>query len=172
MATDANVENFIDSAKCQKSNEKALDVELTPEKRPVTINCGSVDSPMLADPTTQYCEPGDAESGTCKGKNYVDVLPKFEASWVKHDSQKHSVTPTIPEDGFPSKDEKIRLGCAPRENAKDTVSATSPDQVGAAATNCDIIVTITAASSASAESTLKAAVVASVALAGLVAGSL
>ncbi|KFG57088.1 Srs domain protein [Toxoplasma gondii RUB] len=135
-------DNIITCAKGQKSNEKALDVELTPEKRPVTINCGSVGSPMPANPTTQYRELGDAVSGTCK------------------------------EDGFPSKDEKIRLGCAPRENAKDTVSATSPDQFGAAATNCDIIVTITAASSASAESTLKVAVVASVAAAGLVAGSL
>ncbi|KFG99793.1 SAG-related sequence SRS19F [Toxoplasma gondii VAND] len=170
----AEINNVVTCAYGQKSNEEAVQVELTADQRSVTINCGSVGSPMPADPTTQYCEPGDAESGTCKGKNYVDVLPKFEASWVKHDSQKHSVTLTIPEDGFPSKDEKIRLGCVPTKSEKTTDPETS-DEFGATTTNCHVTVTVKAASSASsATSSLPVAAVASgaVAVTGLLAGSL
>ncbi|EPR57184.1 SAG-related sequence SRS19F [Toxoplasma gondii ME49] len=170
----AEINNIVTCAYGQKSNEKAVQVELTADQRSVTINCGSVGSPMPADPTTQYCEPGDAESGTCKGKNYVDVLPKFEASWVKHDGQTHSVTLTIPEDGFPSKDEKIRLGCVPTKSGKTTYPETS-DEFGVTTTNCHVIVTVKATSSASsATSSLPVAAVASgaVVVTGLLAGSL
>ncbi|ESS28546.1 SAG-related sequence SRS19D [Toxoplasma gondii VEG] len=172
----AEINNVVTCAYGQKSNEEAVQVELTADQRSVTINCGSVGSPMPADPTTQYCEPGDAESGTCKGKNYVDVLPKFEASWVKHDSQKNSVTLTIPDSGFPLENQKIRLACAVKEASETKAHAdTATDTFGQKSSICNVSVTVRAgnfASSAISIMNAAANALGAVAVAGVLVGFL
>ncbi|CBZ51477.1 SRS domain-containing protein [Neospora caninum Liverpool] len=168
--------NVVTCAYGQNSNTHALEVELTAEKNAVTIECGSVGSPLPENPTIHYCAPDDGNLDSCSAKKYVDALPMFEENWVKQDGEKSSVTLTIPESGFPVEDQKLRLGCVPKADSTRVASGGQADTAfGETASSCNVMVTVRASNAASsAVSTLQAAAVASgaVAVAGLLAGSL
>nr|CCA30090.1 SRS domain-containing protein [Neospora caninum Liverpool]CEL71336.1 TPA: SRS domain-containing protein [Neospora caninum Liverpool] len=168
--------NVVTCAYGQNSNTNALEVELTPEKNAVTIECGSVGSPMPENPTTHYCAPDDGNLDDCTAKKYVDVLPMFEENWVKQDGDNSSVTLTVPESGFPVEDQKLRLGCVPKNTSATKSDPESPsDAFGAKTSKCNVIVTVRASNApSSAISTLQVAAAASgaVAVAGLLSGSL
>nr|CCA30088.1 SRS domain-containing protein [Neospora caninum Liverpool]CEL71334.1 TPA: SRS domain-containing protein [Neospora caninum Liverpool] len=168
--------NVVTCAYGQNSNTNALEVELTAEKNAVTIDCGSVGSLMPGITTTHYCAPDDGNLDDCTAKNYVDVLPMFEESWVKQDGEKSSVTLTILESGFPVEDQKLRLGCVPKSTSATKSDPGSPaDAFGAKTSSCNVIVTVRASNTpSSAISTLQVTAVASgaVAVAGLLGGSL
>ncbi|KFG57085.1 SAG-related sequence SRS19B [Toxoplasma gondii RUB] len=170
----AVADNVATCAYGQKSNEQALEVEVTAEKNFVTVECGSVGAPMKGITTTEYCAPEEANLDTCKAKKYIDVLPMFEKNWVKQIGA--SLTLTIPENGFPAEDQKLRLVCVPKKAAENPSRSNAADRTfGEATTNCNVFVTVKAANSAaSATSTLQVMAVASgvVGAAGLLAGSL
>ncbi|CBZ51476.1 SRS domain-containing protein [Neospora caninum Liverpool] len=168
--------NVVTCAYGQNSNTHALEVELTAEKNAVTIECGSVGSPLPENPTIHYCAPDDGNLDSCTAKKYVDALPMFEESWVKQDEDKSSVTLTIPESGFPVEDQKLRLGCVP-QNTSDAKggAGSSADSFDAKTSNCNVMVTVRASNAiSSAISSLQVVAVAcgAVAVTGLLAGSL
>ncbi|KEP61179.1 UNVERIFIED_CONTAM: SAG-related sequence SRS19F [Hammondia hammondi] len=172
----AVADNVATCAYGQKSNGQALEVEVTAERNFVTVECGSVGAPMTGITTTEYCVPEEANLDTCKATKYIDVLPMFEESWVKQNDVKASLTLTIPENGFPPEDQKLRLGCVPKNTAENPSRSTAADKTfGETTTNCNVFVTVKAANFAiSAASTLQVMAVASgvVGAAGLLAGSL
>ncbi|ESS28183.1 SAG-related sequence SRS19B, partial [Toxoplasma gondii VEG] len=153
----AVADNVATCAYGQKSNGQALEVEVTAEKNFVTVECGSVGAPMTGITTAEYCAPEEANLDTCTAKKYIDVLPMFEKSWVKQNDAKSSLTLTIPENGFPAEDQKLRLVCVPKKAAKNPSHSNAADKTfGEATTNCNVFVTVKAANSAtSATSTLQ-----------------
>ncbi|KFG35302.1 SAG-related sequence SRS19C [Toxoplasma gondii FOU] len=172
----AVADNVATCAYGQKSNEQALEVEVTAEKNFVTVECGSVGATMTGITTTEYCAPEEANLDTCKAKKYIDVLPMFDESWVKQNDAKSSLTLTIPENGFPAEDQKLRLVCVPTKAAKKPSRNSAADKTfGEATTNCNVFVTVKAANSAtSATSTVHVMAAASgaVAVTGIIVSSL
>ncbi|EPR57182.1 SAG-related sequence SRS19C [Toxoplasma gondii ME49] len=172
----AVADNVATCAYGQKSNGQALEVEVTAEKNFVTVECGSVGAPMTGITTAEYCAPEEANLDTCTAKKYIDVLPMFEESWVKQNDAKSSLTLTIPENGFPAEDQKLRLLCVPKKTAENPSRSNAADKTfGEATTNCNVFVTVKAANSAtSATSTLQVMAAASgaVAVTGIIVSSL
>ncbi|PIL95986.1 SAG-related sequence protein SRS19B, partial [Toxoplasma gondii COUG] len=171
----AVADNVATCAYGQKSNGQALEVEVTAEKNFVTVECGSVGAPMTGITRTEYCAPEEANLDTCTAKKYVDVLPMFDESWVRQNDAKSSLTLTIPENGFPAEDQKLRLVCVPKKAAEKPSRSNAADKTfGEATTNCNVFVTVKAANSAaSAASTLQVMAAASgaVAVTGIIVSS-
>ncbi|KEP61178.1 UNVERIFIED_CONTAM: SAG-related sequence SRS19A [Hammondia hammondi] len=141
-------DNVVTCAYGHNSNKKPVEVEITSEKNAVTIECGDLGFVGSRNVATECCATDDPYGEECTGKNYTDVIPKLEASWVEKDGVTTSVTLTIPVSGFPSKDLKIRLACLPRKASIATDPETTTGQFGAA-TSCNVIATVKTTRSAS-----------------------
>ncbi|CBZ51318.1 srs domain-containing protein [Neospora caninum Liverpool] len=95
-----------------ESNTSVPEVTLNSENNFLTIQCGSegVLQPTKDSLTAYHCTGSNTTD--CKKVNLTEVMPTFTSSWWTKDEH-NSAAPklVIPEDGFPSQEETIVLGC-------------------------------------------------------------
>nr|CCA30056.1 SRS domain-containing protein [Neospora caninum Liverpool]CEL71269.1 TPA: SRS domain-containing protein [Neospora caninum Liverpool] len=168
--------NVVTCAYGKDSNQKAVEVAMSEDKNTLTIDCGSDGSMQPAEFTSQYCSPEGDTFQDCSKANYSDVLPTFASTWWTNTENKTQATLTIPKTDFPPADQHLLLGCVPKtQNADQSTSEENLTESVSETSSCRVLVTVKAASSASAAS-FTAQVVAATSgaaiLAGLSSGSL
>ncbi|CBZ49962.1 srs domain-containing protein [Neospora caninum Liverpool] len=168
--------NAVTCAYGKDSNPEAVEVEMSEDKNTLTIDCGKGGSMQPAEFTSQYCSPEGDTFEDCSKANYSDVLPTFASTWWTNTENKTQATLTIPKTDFPPEDQRLLLGCVPKtQNADQSTREENLTESVSETSSCRVLVTVKAASSASAVSFTPQAVAATsgaVLLAGLFSGSL
>ncbi|CBZ51283.1 srs domain-containing protein [Neospora caninum Liverpool] len=148
--TSAVKDSVLTCAYGKESNSSIPEVTLNSENNSLTILCGSegVMQPNKDSLTAYYC--AGSNTNDCREVNLTEIMPTFTSSWWATDEQ-NSRAPklVIPEDGFPSQEETIVLGCNKKGNTEEAED--EQDGVSTAATlpTCRVKVTLSAQTSGS-----------------------
>ncbi|CBZ51319.1 srs domain-containing protein [Neospora caninum Liverpool] len=133
----------------KESNPSVPEVTLDSENNSLTILCGDDGQmePTQQSLTAYHC--AGSNTTDCKKVNLTEVMPTFTSSWWTTDEQKSKAPKlVIPEDGFPSQEETIVLGC------KQKVTGTKRDEqdgetTGVELPTCKVKVTLASNTSGS-----------------------
>nr|CCA30058.1 SRS domain-containing protein [Neospora caninum Liverpool]CEL71271.1 TPA: SRS domain-containing protein [Neospora caninum Liverpool] len=176
MPSSVDDKNLVTCAYGKDSNPKPVEVELSEDKNTLTIDCGEDASMQPAEYTSQYCSPEGDTFEDCSKGNYSDILPTFASTWWTNTENKTQATLTIPKTDFPPADQHLLLGCVPKtQNADQSTSEENLTESVSGTSACRLLVTVKAASSASAASFAPQVINATsgaTLLAGLFSGSL
>ncbi|CBZ51278.1 srs domain-containing protein [Neospora caninum Liverpool] len=96
----------------KESNSFVPEVTLNSENNSLTIQCGSEGQmePTQQSLTAYHC--AGSNTTDCQKVNLTEIMPTFTSSWWTKDEQNSNAPKlVIPEDGFPSQEETIVLGC-------------------------------------------------------------